>query len=81
MIIKYNGHILRRDGSLEKDIMTGTLEGQRGRGRPRQRYWEMMKKLVGMTTEQIVNTTRDRKSWRRVAMTVTRGRPRLDGTR
>ena len=30
----YFGHISRKDGSIEKFIMQGTVEGSRGRGRP-----------------------------------------------
>uniref|UniRef100_A0A8D8QUF3 Endonuclease-reverse transcriptase n=1 Tax=Cacopsylla melanoneura TaxID=428564 RepID=A0A8D8QUF3_9HEMI len=33
---KFAGHILRRpEGTLLKDVMEGTVEGARGRGRPR----------------------------------------------
>ena len=81
MFIRYGGHVLRRDGSMEKDLMTGMVEGQRGRGRPRKRYWDMMKELVGMNSDRILRATRDRRAWRNVVMNVTRGRPRLDGTR
>ena len=29
----YFGHIVRRDGGIEKQILQGTVEGRRGRGR------------------------------------------------
>ena len=73
--------MLRRDGRMEKDLMTVMLEGQQERDRPRRTYWDMMKELVRMNTNQILRVTWDRRAWRNIVMKVTRDRPRLDGTR
>ena len=31
---RYFGHIVRRDGGIEKQILQGAVEGKRGKGRP-----------------------------------------------
>ena len=81
MLLKYTGHVMRADGSLEKDILTGKMEGRVRRGRPRMSYWDKIKELSGMKPGEVADAVRDRNRWRKTVDNVTRGRPRLDGTR
>ena len=58
------GHVMREDG-LENLAMTGRIAGSRGRGRPRKKYLDRMKELIGgVTTQQLLNVMRDRERWR-----------------
>ena len=54
------GHVIRADG-LEKLSVTGRVFGSRGRGRPRKKYLDRVKKFIGgVTAQQILNMMRDR---------------------
>jgi len=63
--LKFFGHVMRREG-LENLIMTGMVEGRRGRGRPRVKYMDGLVKLTrgGMTYGQFIRATRDRGRWK-----------------
>ena len=43
------GNVMRADG-LENLTKTGRLAGSRGRGRPRKKYLDRVKELIGVTT-------------------------------
>ena len=46
----YFGHIVRRQGNcLDMVILQGKIEGTRRRGRPRRRWIDMVKSLVGQS--------------------------------
>ena len=79
--LRYAGHVMRANGSLEKDIMTGMMEGRRRKGRPRKGYWEVIKDLCGKSLEEVRAAAGDRRGWRSAVIDVARGRSRLDGTR
>jgi hypothetical protein len=78
--LTYFGHVMRGNG-LEKTIVMGMGEGARGRGRPRTRWMDEIRSLMGMTIQELKEAVWDRKQWRRKVMDVTRGRVRPDGTR
>ena len=78
--LQYTGHILRTN-SLEKDILTGTTQGERRRGRPKKSFWSEIKDLLQCDTTNILKMARDRNIWRLSIGKITRGRTRLDGTR
>lgn len=63
--LKFFGHVMRKDG-LENLMMTGMVEGSRGRGRPRVKYMDGLLKLVRgvMTRGQFIRATRNRSDWR-----------------
>ena len=63
--LKFFGHIMRREG-LENIIITGMVEGKRGRGRPRTKYIDGLVQLArgNKTTAQFLRTTRDREEWK-----------------
>jgi hypothetical protein len=63
----YFGHIMRREGTcLEKDIMQGTMPGKRNRGRPRTNWLGNVKEWTGLTMEEMIRLTEDRKRWRSI---------------
>ena len=68
------GHVMRANG-LESLAMTGRISGSRGRGRPRKKYLDRMRELVGMTTQQLLGMTRDREQWRSITGNVFNGSP------
>ena len=62
--LNFFGHVMRREG-LENIIITGMVEGKRGRGRPRTKYIDGLVQLTrGKTTAQFLRTTRNREEWK-----------------
>ena len=62
--LSYFGHIARRQGNcLEKVIMQGKIEGARGPGRPKSRWFDRIKSLVGQPTPIIYRLAADRRKW------------------
>ena len=76
-----NGHIMRRENSLEKSIMLGMGGGSRKRGRPRARWLDDIKAVTNGTLTELCGPARDRDAWRKMIMAITRSRTQLDGTR
>ena len=63
--LRYFGHIMRKeDDSLEKCIITGMVEGTRGRGRPRRAWSDDFKEWTNLSTEEMLQLTKDRSAWR-----------------
>ena len=75
--LKYFGHQMRRDDSLEKTLMLGKIEGKRRRGRPRARWLDSVSEATGMNLGKLWETVEDRKAWRAVVHEVTKSRTRL----
>ena len=58
----YFGHITRRQGNcLEKTILQGKIEGFRGPGRPKARWPDRVKSLVGQPLTAVCRQTRSSK--------------------
>ena len=69
------GHIVRENG-LENLVVTGRTTGTRSRGRPRKKCLNQMKEVIGgVTTQQLLNMTRDREQWRSITGNVLKGTP------
>ena len=65
---------MKADNSLEKIIiMQGKMEGKRGRGRPRTRWWDNILARVGRPPIETIRTTTDRSAWRQLVNMI-RGR-------
>jgi hypothetical protein len=64
MKYKYFGHIVRRDGGIEKQILQGAVEGKRGRGRPSTSWIDDMKQLSGNGVHGASRLAADRDGWR-----------------
>ncbi|GFS13792.1 endonuclease-reverse transcriptase [Elysia marginata] len=72
---------MRKQSSLEKSVMLGMGEGGRRRGRPCMRWKDDIKTMTGLTLSELVRAVENRDDWRQLITTITRSRPRLDGTR
>ena len=78
--LNYFGHMVRA-GGMEDDVMLGRMNTARKKGRPRQRWLDILKVYSsGATISNMRRDARDRAGWRGFAMAVARGRIRLDGT-
>ena len=62
--IRYFGHIARHT-TLQQTILTGKINGKRGRGRPRQKWTDNIKRWSG--TDNIFQRAQERAGWRDVA--------------
>jgi hypothetical protein len=59
------GHIRRRQGNcLEKVILQGKVEGYRSPGRPKSRWIDRIKNLVGQPLPAVYKSAADRHKWR-----------------
>ena len=79
--LSYFGHIMRKQNSLEKSVMLGMGEGERGRGRPSMRWKDDIERVTGLGLSELARVVENRDDWRQLITTITRSRPRLDGTR
>ena len=70
--LKYFGHLMRREDSLEKTLMMGKTEGKRRRGRPRMRWLDSITDVMKMNLSKLWETVGDRKAWRATVHGVTR---------
>ena len=65
--LNYFGHISRRQGNcLEKVILQGKIEGYRRPGRPKSRYIDRIKNLVGQPLPAVYSSAADRHKWRAI---------------
>ena len=64
--LKFIGHVMRSE-SLEKNLLTGMVIGNRGRGRPKTRLSDNIKDICGLTMVQVERKAQDRVEWRRMA--------------
>jgi hypothetical protein len=70
----YFGHVMRTEGTLERDIMLGKVEGHRREGRPRLCWIDSIKEATGLSLEVLKESVKDRKKWRRMVEENTRNR-------
>ena len=68
--LAFIGHILRTNG-LEKRLLTGMVMGNRGRGRPKTRLSDNIKKISGLTMVEAERKAQDRHGWRRLVQRAT----------
>lgn len=61
--IVYVGHVMRKQ-NMETDLLTGTVIGERGKGRPKTRYSDNFKDVGGRGMVGIYRMAQDRKSRR-----------------
>ena len=70
-------HVVRSEG-FEKNVMMGMGEGNRKTGRPRTRWMDEIGLLTGMSLYALKMAVKDRATWKKLVMKVTRSRARLD---
>jgi hypothetical protein len=61
--LRYFGHDMSAERSLERDIMLGQVEGHRKHGKPRMRWLDSIKEATGLRLEDLRETVQDRKKW------------------
>jgi hypothetical protein len=59
--LRYFGHITRTNGSVERDITLGQVEGYRRQGRPRLRWTDSVKEITGLLLEKLKEIVQDKK--------------------
>ena len=61
--LQYFGHLMQTDGSKEKLLMLGKIEGRRRRGCQRMRWLEGIIEAMGMNLGELQEMVRDREAW------------------
>ena len=46
--LRYCGHVMRTNGTLEQDIVIGQVDGCRRQGKPRLRWMDSIKEIMGL---------------------------------
>jgi hypothetical protein len=67
--LRYFGHVIRKDTSIEKQLIQGAVEGRRGRGRPITTWTDDIKSWTGASMTVATNLARDRVAWRTLIKT------------
>ena len=68
--LKFIGHVMRSE-SLEKNLLTGTVIGNKRRSRPRTRLSDSIKDICGLTMVQVERKAQDRAEWRKMVQRFT----------
>ena len=63
------GHIMRKH-RLENIVVTGKIEGERSRGRPRLNFMKSISQLLKISEVEIIERTRNREEWRTMTANV-----------
>ena len=76
--LRYFGHVMRTNGTLERDIMIGQVDGCRRQGRPRLRWMDSIKENTGFGLEKLKEIVKDRNKWCRLVDEKTTNRERTN---
>ena len=76
--LQYFGHLMRREDSLEKTLMSGKCDGKRRRGGPRMRWLDSVCEATNMNLTQLREAVEDRRAWRALVHGVMKSRARLN---
>ena len=78
--LKYFGHIVRKNGSLEKSLMLARCDGQHVKGRPHKWWMEGITEPTGLMLLCLGELAKNREEWRKIMFKVTKSHLQLDGT-
>ena len=74
--LAYCGHILRKKGDcLEKELIQGTTQGSRTRGRPKMTWIDNIKSWTRLSLTELTRKVEDRHQWRKIVHSVAIGQP------
>ena len=62
-----------RKGELENLILTGKIDGRKGRGRPRSTFMSSIATWTNRTELELLRTSKDRDLWKSMTFNVLRG--------
>lgn len=65
--LKYFGHMIRKNDTIQRSVLDGKVNGKRGRGRPRTKWTTNIEKWTGLSYHQAVRQAQDREEWRTIA--------------
>ena len=69
--MSFLGHIMRmRKHGLENIVVTGKIEGEGSRGRPRLNFMKRLSQLLKISEVEIIERTRNREEWRTMTANV-----------
>jgi len=62
--LRFCGHVMRQPhDSIEGSVMSGLVEGVRGRGRPKMCWFDNILQWTGLSGDSLLHAMRDRRCW------------------
>lgn len=69
-ILRYFGHVSRRENAMERLVIQGKVEGTRSRGRSPTRWTDQIKSATNSSLQDCTKKAKDRNKWREIISTV-----------